>query len=160
MKGIVDIRYGYFFPWPFRLIAALCMIAAVALAYKNFFVAGIIVVGAAWVITAVEGTSINPENKTYQEYTSFLFFFRVGMHETYSAIEKIFVNSTMVSQRLYTAHTSHSSKFSRKAYHGFLKLSDGKKIKLLTKSSKEPLMRALGPAAHILHVVLEDQTGN
>lgn len=156
MKESVNIRYGYYFPWQFRLVAALVVVGAFALSARNVVVASVFIGIALLVITAGEGTMINVANKTYQEYTSFLFFLKVGHDIKYESLDKIFINSSKVSQRVYTAHTLSSTIHSKRVYNAFLKLSDGEKIKLLANSDKDQLMRKLTPAAHTLGIRIED----
>jgi len=111
------------------------------------------------VITAGEGTNINVANKTYQEYTSFFFFLKVGPAIQYDFLDKIFINTSKISQRVYTAHTSISTVHSKRVYNAFLKLGEGEKIKLLSKTDKEALKRKLEPVAHALGIMIEDNTG-
>lgn len=158
MKESINIRYGYYFPWQFRLVAALIAIGALAFFTRSVVVASMFIGFALLVITAGEGTRINLERKTYQEYTSFFFFLKVGPNIQYESLDKIFINSSKISQRVYTAHTSISTVHSKRVYNAFLKLSDGEKIKLLAKSDKDVLKRKLGPVASTLGITLEDNT--
>src|SRR5690606_13404444 len=85
--------------------------------YEKAVVASMFVCLALLVITAGEGTNINVANKTYQEYTSFFFFLKVGPAIQYAFLDKIFINTSKISQRVYTAHTSISTVHSKRVYN-------------------------------------------
>jgi hypothetical protein len=103
------------------------------------------------------GTEVDVVHKLYREYTSF-FGIKQGKHLEFSHVEKIFVNRTKKTQRLYTAHTNHSSVFTNDEYNAFLKFGDGTKILLLTRRNKKKLLLALRKVAAALHVPVVDNT--
>ena len=154
----IDIKYGRLFPWPFLLIAIIIFIVAVSLIIEKPIVAGVLVAVSGFILTGYEGTVIDKTSRTYLEYKSF-FFFKTGSKKKYSDVEKIFVNISKSTQRLYTAHTSHSSTFSNVVFNAFLKFNDGEKIKLKSKRSKAQLIKYLEPISRFLNVPIEDNSG-
>jgi hypothetical protein len=154
----IDIKYGRLFPWPFLLIAIIIFIVAVSLIIEKPIVAGVLVAVSGFILTGYEGTVIDKTSRTYLEYKSF-FFFKTGRKKKYSDVEKIFVNISKSTQRLYTAHTSHSSTFSNVDFNAFLKFNDGEKIKLKSKRSKAHLIKYLEPISRFLNVPIEDNSG-
>ena len=156
-KQIVDIKSGSLFPFPFLVLGALVFLAAMLVFVSSPILSVFLFVTAAFILTAHEGTEIDPSSKTYREYQSFLFV-KKGSMKSYDSIEKIFVNSGKSVQRVYTAHTSQSSTFSSVEYNAYLKFSDGVKVFLLSKRNKPKLLDKLRDAARILNVALVDNT--
>ena len=156
-KRIVDIKSGSLFPFPFLVLGAVVFLAGVGALASNTVLSLFLLVTAAGILTAHEGTEVNPSSRTYREYQSFLFM-KKGKPKNYDSIEKIFVNSGKVSQTVYTAHTSSSSTFSSVEYNAYLKFSDGVKVFLLSKKSKPKLLEKLRDAARILNVSVVDNT--
>jgi hypothetical protein len=156
-KSIVDIRSGSLFPFPFLVLGAGVLLAGLGIFMSYPIISLFLLVTAAFVLTAHEGTEIDSASHTYREYQSFLFI-KKGKPKKYERIEKIFVNAGKVSQKIYTAHTSSSSTFSSIEYNAYLKFSDGVKIFLLSKKSKEKLLQKLNDAARVLGVAVVDNT--
>jgi hypothetical protein len=109
------------------------------------------------ILTAYEGTEINPGSRTYREYNSFLFL-KKGKRKKYGSIEKIFVNSGKVTQKVYTAHTMTSATFSRVEYNAWLKFRDGEKLFLASARNKEKLLKRLNEIAGKLNTSVVDST--
>ncbi|MBX2961414.1 MAG: hypothetical protein KF687_02810 [Cyclobacteriaceae bacterium] len=154
---MIDIKYGLLLPWTFRLLAACAIILGLSAWQTNPWVTIVIGVVGFFALVAHEGTEINPENKTYREYTSF-FVFKTGRFKSYAEIELIFINRAKESQQMYTAHTTHSSTFENMVYNAYLKFSNGEKIHLQKTKDKERLMTKLKPLCDTLGVDLIDNT--
>ncbi len=103
------------------------------------------------------GTEIDPVSRTFREYNSCLFI-RIGVKEKYNEVEKVFINASRVSQRMYTAHTSHSSSFQSTVYNAYLKFDDGRKIFLASRKDKAKLIEFVSPAVVALSSDLTDNT--
>lgn len=103
------------------------------------------------------GTEIDPETRTFREYNSCLFI-RTGTKEKYNEVERVFINASRVTQRMYTAHTSHSSSFRSTVYNAYLKFDDGRKIFLTRRKDKAKLIAFLTPAVAALSSELTDNT--
>ena len=153
----VNIKGGRLFPFPFLLLGAVFCIAGFPLLTTSPLFAGISLLAGASILTAHEGTEINPSTRTFREYNSFLFLKR-GRNKKYSAIEKIFVNSGKVSQRIYTAHTMNSGIFTNMEYNAFLKFEDGVKVFLVSHKNKNRLLLKLNKIGRALNVPVVDNT--
>lgn len=156
-KQIVDIKSGSLFPFPFLVLGAVVFLAGLAVLVSYPILSLFLLVTAAAILTAHEGTEIDPSSQTYREYQSFLFM-KKGKPKKYGGIEKIFVNSGKVSQKIYTAHTSQSTTFSNIEYNAYLKFNDGVKVFLLARKSKTKLLDKLNNAARVLNVSVVDNT--
>jgi hypothetical protein len=156
-KSRVDIKYASLFPLPFRFIAFLILLFALALIMDRTVLAIVLLIVSGFVLTGSEGTEIDIAENTYREYKSF-FFIKSGPMLKYSGIEKIFVNTTKTKQEFYTAHTTKSSVFENVEFNGFLKFDNGTKIHLLRKRKKTDLVKALEKISTMLKVPLEDNT--
>lgn len=154
----IDIRSGTLFPWHFTFIAALILLAGIALLIGKPVVGSMLIAAAGFILTAASGTEIDISKNRYREYTSFYFIFKSGKWKKFDGAEKLFINSTTKSTKIYTAHTSHSSVFTGREFNGYLKLNDGTKIHLLTSRKKEKLTATLNRAAAFLQVPLQDIT--
>lgn len=103
------------------------------------------------------GTEIDSGAKTFREYNSCLFI-RVGARERYNEVEKVFINTSKVSQTMYTAHTSHSSAFRYVLFNAYIKFDDGRKLFLTSRKDKVKLIKLLNPVVTALSVDLADNT--
>jgi hypothetical protein len=155
----IDIRYGSLFPWPFQFIAGIVLIVAASLIVERTIVAVAFMILCGLILTASEGTEIDLERKTFQEYKSF-FFVKTGTKEHYSGMEKIFINTSKSRQQMYTAHTTKSSIYENIEYNAFLKFDDGTKIQLLQRRNKADLMKRVKKIASELDVLVDDQTAD
>lgn len=154
---MIDIKFGLLFPWTFRFLAAIALIFGFVLIRESFW-AGIMPIAAGFItLTAHEGTEINLSNKTYREYISLLLF-KTGKFVPYTKIEKIFINASIENQRIYTAHTSHSSTFNNIFYNAYLKFTNGEKIHLCKTKSKDKLMHTLKSLSEAAGVQITDNS--
>lgn len=153
----IDIKYGSLFPWQFQLIAALIFVVGLSLIVEKTLIAVLLMLFGAFILSSYEGTEIDKGAKTYREYQAF-FLVKFGVTMKYSAIEKIFVTASKKKQKVYTAHTNHSSTFENVEFNGFLKFNDSTKIPLLRKRKKIDLIHRLEGISKFLDVPLEDNT--
>ena len=156
-KNKVDIRYGSLFPWAFQLIAGVVLIVAASLILERTAVAIAFIIVSGFVLTAAEGTEIDLSRKTFLEYKSF-YFIKSGTRESFSGMEKIFINTSKSRQQMYTAHTTKSSIYENIDYNAFLKFDDGTKVHLLKKRKKDDLVKRINNIAAKLGVRVEDHT--
>ncbi len=154
----IDIRNGSLFPWHFQFIAGLILLAGIALVIGKPAVGSVLVIAAGFILTAATGTEIDATKKRYREYTSFYFIIKSGKWKMYNGVEKIFINGSKVTSQTYTARTTHSSTFVNEEFNGYLKLTDGTKVHLITSRKKEKLAVTLGKAASFLNCPLQDNT--
>jgi hypothetical protein len=153
----IDIKAGRVFPWQVRLVAAVILLIGLLSIIERPIVAIVLLTGSLFVISGLEGTEIDKAEKFYREYMSF-FLLKKGKKIKYSGIEKIFINTSKISQKYYTAHTNHSSVFTNLEYNAYMKFSDGIKIHLMSKRKKKDVTQALDKIATFLNVHIEDNT--
>jgi hypothetical protein len=153
----LNFKTGKIFPWHFQLVGAILPIVAILIIKDHAVISLVLVLAGLTILTGQSGIEINQRENTYNEYLSFIGI-RKGQKLKYPGVEKIFINTSKVSQRFYTAHTNHSSTFSNVEYNGYLKLTDGKKIHLVGYRKKEQLMKRLRELSKFLNVKIEDNT--
>lgn len=158
MTHTIDIK-AESLPWQFKLVGILLIVFALATAMSSvLWVSIILIVVGVIILTINSGTEIDPGTKKYREYNSILFY-RYGEEERYEDVEKIFINASKVTKEMQTAHTTHGSIFSSIEYNAYLKLSDGKKIFLMSKKNKKAMIDKLKPVAEQLRSELVDYSG-
>ncbi len=154
---MIDVKFGALFPWQFRFLALLFIIAGIVLIQSHVWVSLGLIVAAAFIITAYEGTEIDINNNTFRGYTAY-FFIKTGKFENYVRAEDLFITKSKQSQQMYTAHTTHSSTFKDVVYHAYLKRLQGEPIHLLSSKNKETLIKKLAPLREGLKVEIVDVT--
>lgn len=154
--GMIDIK-AESFPWQMKLLGALFIVGGIASLVTIWWLSFILILAGLLFITAHSGTEIDPDAKTYREYTSYLFF-RNGQTKIFQGVEKIFINASKESRIFYTAHTLHSSTFQDTAYDAYMKFWDGEKIYLTSRKAKDKLIDILIPVGERLRAPLIDQT--
>jgi hypothetical protein len=154
---MIDLRFGFLFPWHFRLIALLAVIGALGILQSYPFWSLILFLVSALVLSAAEGTEVNTTNNTFREYTSY-FFIKTGKFNSIPAVDKLFITRGTETQVMHTAHTNHSSSFENVVHNGYLKFSSGEKIQLLRDKKKERLIQKLVPLSEGLKVDIIDHS--
>jgi hypothetical protein len=154
MEKVIDIR-AESLPWYFKLAGMLLVVLALALMTNVWWLSVILGLVGLIILTTHSGTQIDPSTKTFREYHSILSF-RYGQKETYDGVENIFINAAKVSQTVHPAHTLDSATFSHVEYNAYLKLSDGRKIFLMSKRSKTKLINRLKQVMNVLKVEVVD----
>lgn len=153
---MIDIK-AESFPWQAKLIGVLLLIGALAVIMNYWWLSVIFAVVGLTLLSGHSGTEIDAASKTFREYNSYLSI-RTGVTEKYNKIEKVYINETKVSQKIYTAHTLDSSTFRSVLYNAYLKFDDGKKIFLTSRKDKARLINLLSPVVASLGVDLSDNT--
>jgi hypothetical protein len=144
-------------PWQVKLIGALLIVAALSVLVNYWWLSIILVLVGLMLLTMHSGTQINVSDGTFREYNSYLFF-RTGVTEKYNRIEKVFINSAKVSQKMYTPRTLSSSTFENIVFNAYLKFDDGRKIFLTSRENKDELIKILDPITTLLKVEITDNT--
>ncbi|MBN8576162.1 MAG: hypothetical protein J0L66_04435 [Cytophagales bacterium] len=157
MKSKIGVKFGPLLPWTFRLLAACVIIFGLKVWQTSPWIAIIMGAIGLFAIVASEGTEINLVQKTYREYTSFGLF-KTGKFHPYDSVEKIFINSSRESQKMYTAHTLHSSTFKSIYYNAYLKFANGEKIHLKKETDKEVLIQKLKPLSKAVEIEIVDNS--
>lgn len=157
MKHRVDIRFGFLFPWTFRFIGVILILAAAITVTEIGWYAILVLTPGVLLSLASEGFEIDTIRKIYREYYSFIFI-KAGKYLPYESIEKLIVNRSQESQRIYSAHTSQSSTFTNEVFNAYLKFSSGEKILLRKGNKKEKLMEQLNLISQSLQTQVIDNT--
>jgi len=153
---IVDIRGAMLFPFPFLLLGAGFILAGLGVMINHPLIALILIGVGVSVVTAYEGTEIDLANHTWREYNAILFL-KKGKPRRYEVIEKLYINSGKVSQRVYTAHTTSSTTFSNTEYNAYLKI-DSEKVFLFSGRNKKKMVRRGRAIAGMLHTAFQDNS--
>jgi len=153
----VDINCGKLFPFQFLLLGVLLLIGGGLCLILHPIISIIAILAGIIILTAREGTEIDPASNTYREYNYFLLI-KTGKWKKYPRIEKIFVNPVRVGQKIYTPHTLDSSTFSNTEFKAYLKFSDGVKVFLQSHKNKTRLLHKLSVVGNVLQVPVEDNT--
>jgi hypothetical protein len=142
VKEKIDIKAGRLFPYHFLILAAVFCFAGLLLVVDHPIIGAVLLVLAAFIITAYEGTEINVATRTVREYYCFFMLLKTGQWKRFGQIEGITIRRAKVSQKMFTPRTMNSSTFTHVEYHAYLELaaekiflmSDKNKIRLLDKS--------------------------
>ena len=152
-----DIHAGFLFPWQFRFLGGALIIGGGVLLPNEVMLALLLLLVGLFLLTSFSGLEIDRSRKTYGEYNS-IFFKKIGSTKNYSDVEKVFVNSKIEGQKIYTAHTLSSQTFTNATYTAFLKFADGTKILLLHGKNKKVVMDKVNQLVPFLSTCLEDNT--
>lgn len=152
-KEIIDIK-AESFPWQIRLLGALLLLPALGVMGSHWWLSIILVVLGVFLLTGYSGTEVDVSAKTFREYNSYLFI-RTGEIKKYDRVERIFINKSKLTQKMYTAHTNNAAVFRDIVYNAYLKLDD-EKIFLTRRKNKDKLIRLLNPVVARLGTQLID----
>lgn len=150
----IDIK-AESFPWQAHVLGVFLAIVGFSLLLNYWWASALLLLAAVAIFTGRTGTIINLNEKTFTEYTSFLFY-KNGTAEKFNGIERIFINSGTESETFYTAHTMQSSSFMHEVYNAYLKFDNGKKIFLTSRKNKAKLLKMLQPVTYALQTQLVD----
>jgi len=155
---IIDIK-AESLPWQAKLMGIVFIVLALAVMVSHWWLSPLLAVVGVVLLLAYSGTTIDPVNKTFREYNSYLFF-RTGSTEQYHAVEKLFINQAKVSQTMYTASTASSATFQHVQFNAYIKFDDGRKIFLAARKNKSELVTLLNKANALLAVEVVDYTSS
>ena len=105
MTNSIDFKSDRLFPFHFQLLGVVFLLVGVVAIFDSPYLAAFLVPIAAIILTGYRGLEFNRSTKVYREYNPFLFFLKFGKPNKYADIEKIYVNSSNVSQKIYTMVT-------------------------------------------------------
>lgn len=158
MKGAkIDIKSGSLFPWQFQFLGAIVFVIGLALIFERTLLSILLLFASVFILSAYSGTEINKQENVYREYMSF-FLIKSGKQVKFGGIDKIFINSSKITQRFHSAHTTQSSIFTSEEFNAYLKFDDGTKIHLVSKRNKKRLNKMLEKTSAFLHVPVVDNT--
>ncbi|UII19173.1 hypothetical protein [Fulvivirga ligni] len=115
----------------------------------------LILIGVLMIITE-KGFQFNLDANKYREYYD-IAGLKLGSWEKYHSAQKIYVNSAMMSQRIYS-RVSASSTFTNQVFNAYLKLDDDNKLHLKGMKNKEKLLKKLEPLCNAFGLEVVDNT--
>jgi hypothetical protein len=154
---MLDIKSSALFPWQFRVMAVLAIVVALVIVQNHLVISLVLLLLGIFCLVSYEGTEVNITNKTFREYTSFLFI-KTGKFQVYPELEKIYITKSKQSQQVFTAHTTHSSVFENVVYNAYLKFTSGEKVHLMSRKDKDKLMKVLHPLSQKLSLDVVDHS--
>jgi hypothetical protein len=153
-KDKIDFRTSAYFPSGliFAGVVILFIGFVVALVVKPLV--GIIIALAGVAMTTTHyRLEIDFKNKRYKDYVWF-FGFKNGEQEQFEKIEYLFIKQTRLSHNLNSLVSTRT--IAKDAFNGYLKLSNGEPIHLLTRSNKPALVKRVNEIAQALQVDVVD----
>lgn len=153
----VDIKCGWLFPFHFLFLGGGILLGGIGVMLTYPVIGTVLIIAGAVMLTAQEGTEINPATHIYREYNSFLFI-KTGSGKRYQGLEKIFINPVKLRQGFYAPHGTASTSITYVEYNAYLKFSDGARIFLVSGKNKKKLIRDLSEVARRLNIPLQDNT--
>ena len=110
-----------------------------------------------FILTAYRGIEFDGSSRVFREYNSFLLFMKFGKWEKYKDVEKIYVNSSNVSQKIYTMIT-HGMTAKNVEYSAYMKIHDSTKLFLASNRNKKMLFRKMAALADFFQLEIIDNT--
>ena len=154
VNNIIDVRAGRLFPFQFLILGGILLLAGVVVVVNHPIIAAILILPGLLILTAYEGTEINPYARTYREYNSFLFI-KSGKSKRYTSLDGIYIHKAKVSQKMFTPRTMNSSIFTHIEYNAYLK-TDTEKIFLTGDRNKMKLLERARSIATLLNTSVAD----
>lgn len=137
---IVDFRLGRYFSNQWLFVGLLLLVAGGILILKTLVGGAILVLISVLIFTTHYRLSIRFNEKSYYDYV-WVLGLKFGDKENFEKIEYIFIKKSKISQTMNTRVSS--STIHKEVYDGYLKFSEENKIHLLTKGSKNLLIKNL-----------------
>ncbi len=144
--------------WPVIFLGILIILFSLTLIGSHLIIAIILIIVGLALTTGIHGFQIDPNKKVYRQYL-FMLGFTMGKWHRYDAIEKIFINSMVESQTIYS-RTNQSNTVKKHKLISFLKFDDGRKIELYEGKNKSSLLKKLNRVAQDLSTHIQDNTTN
>ena len=153
---LINFKSEQLFPFHFQLLGiAFLFIGMVLILYSPYFAPLFLVIGAL-ILTGYRGIEFDRSKKVYKEYNSFLFM-KFGNWIQYDSVEKIFINSSVVSQKIYTRVTEGTT-FRNVVYNAYLKVGDEVKLYLMSKKDKNVLYEKLTKLSDFFQIEIVDNS--
>ena len=121
----INLKSEKLFPFQFQLFGVVLLIGGIASVPFYPYISPFLIIVALSIFTGYRGIQFNRATKLYRTYKSFLFL-KFGKWKEYDAIEMIYVNSAMVSQKIYTRVTEGIT-LRNVEYNAYLQFGNGTK---------------------------------
>ena len=152
----LDFKSGQLFPWQFQLIGVVFIIGGLGALVSAPYVTPFLVIIALLIFTAHRGIEFDAINKTYRVYNSFLFV-KTGKTSDYEKVEKIYINLSKVSQKIYS-RANLGTTFKNLEYDAYLMFNNSEKIFLLSGKNKEQVLKRLEGISSLFQLDISDNT--
>jgi hypothetical protein len=149
-----DFKSELLFPFHFHLLGIVFFITGILSFIYMLYLAPILILVSLFIITAYRGVDFNRIEKKYREYNSF-FFLKFGNWEKYEQVEKIFVNTSANSQKIFTMVTGGITVKSQE-FNAYLKFDSGTSIFLIRKKDKKKLLGRIGKLSDYFQLEIQD----
>ena len=144
------------FPFQFQLLGAVFLFVGIVFTLGSPYLATLLIAIGAFILTGYRGIQFDRSTKIYRAYNSFLFL-KFGKWKEYGEVEKIFINSSKVSQKIYT-RINEGTTVRSVEYNAYLKVGDGTKEFLTNNRDKKTLFAKLDGLAEFFHLDIIDNT--
>ena len=152
----INLKSEQLFPFQFQLIGVILLIGGIASIPVSPYPGPFMLIFALGIFTSYRGIQFDRSTKHYRAYNSILFL-KFGRWQEYDAIEMIYVNSSTISQKVYTRLTEGIT--SRNVeYSAYLQFSNGAKEFLTSNKDKNKLFAKLAPMSEFAHLEIIDNT--
>ncbi len=153
----INLKSVKLFPFQFQLLGVVFLLVGIVFIPNAPYLGLFLIIIGAFILTGYSGIQFDRSTKLYRTYNSFLFL-KFGKWKEYGEIEKIFVNSVKVSQKIYTRITEGTT-YRNVEYNAYLKLGDGTKEFLTSSKDKKTLFAKLARVGEFFHLEIIDNTG-
>lgn len=149
----IDFKTSPYFSSTITLAGTLVGIGGLAIVFTNPILGAILLLLGIIVLTTHYRLAISLDKKVYHDYV-WMLGFRIGDKGSFENIEYLFVKKSKVSQTMHVRVAS--STIRKEVYDGFLKFSESHKLHLVTKDSKNELIKKLRVISTALTVKIID----
>ncbi|WP_375579888.1 hypothetical protein ABWH96_02065 [Marivirga tractuosa] len=149
-----NLKTELLFPFQFQILGYVLLFAGLALIVINIWASIIFILLGGAIVSAYSG--IEFQKGKFREYNAF-FFIKNGKWEPLNNIEKIFIKSVKVSQKLY-GRANQSSTIRNVVYKAFLKFENGQTIFLYDHKNKSKVESKLKEISDFLKTEIIDYT--
>ncbi|MFY0687561.1 MAG: hypothetical protein JXQ90_10380 [Cyclobacteriaceae bacterium] len=152
----IDIKLGRLFPFHFQILGLVFSFIGIVLMVFSPYFSPIPMFLGGLILTGYRGIKFDGTAKVYKDYNSFLFI-KFGKWEKYSQVEKVFINSSKVSQKVYTMVTNGTT-IENLEYNAYIMFEDGKKLYLMSDRNRDKLYKKLARIADFFQSKINDNT--
>ena len=154
--GTIDIKSGRLFPFHFQLLGLVFLFIGMVLVVFSPYFSPIPLLLGSLILTGYRGIIFDRAAKVYRDYNSFLFF-KFGKWKKYDQVEQLFINSSKVSQKVYTRVT-YGTIIENLEYNAYIVFRDGEKLYLVSSKNKDKLYKKLAKIADFFQSNINDYT--
>jgi hypothetical protein len=151
--AVIDFKTSPFFSGRIIFVGILLAVLGLFVAVKSILAGILLFIVSVLIVTTHYRLRIDFAKKVYFDFVWFLGL-KNGDQGKFDEIEYLFIKKSRVSQKMN--HIVISSTIQNEIYDGYLKFSNGEKIHLLTKESKDVLLKKLKLISHKLNTRIID----